>query len=193
MVHGTVRGCEIITSDIPLTRVNHLMWTQAALLLTFLALNLYVQLATLTDDIVFNFGGSAYVFGALLVALTVLQGVSFPIWKRQVTRNEPDPTNPGQPLDLVGKPMLLEISIAVWISTMTVVFVVAVFLTYVLRESVFPWAFTLPTEIPVSEVLYISQLDRLYNATFFGVVVLVRVVCVHWAPIATVTSLKKSI
>lgn len=190
MVHGTVLGCEIITSDMPLTRANHLMWVQLSLALTFLALLVYVLLALLTDEIVFNFGGSAYVFGSLLVALTVVQGVSFPIWKRQVSRNEPDPTNPSLSLDLVGKPMLREVALSVWLSTLAVVFVVWILLSFTLRVSVFPWAFTLPTEI-TDEFRYLIHLSALVTGCFPAVAFLARAVDMHWFPVATVTSLKK--
>lgn len=190
MVRGTVLGCELITSDLPLTRANHLMWVQLALLLTFAALLVYVLLALLTDKIVFNFGGSTYVFGSLLVALAVVQGISFPIWKRQVSRNEPDPTNPDQSLDLVGKPMLREVTVSVWLSTLAVGFTVWILLSFTLRNAAFPWAFTLPTSVP-DEFFYLTHLNALITANFAAAAILVRAVFVHWNPVATVTSLKK--
>lgn len=192
MVSGTVLGCEIITSDMPLTRANHLMWIQLALGLTFLALLFYVGLAFASDEIVFNFGGSAYVFGPLLVGLAIAQGLSFPIWKRQVSRNEPDPTNPSMSLDLVGKPMLRVIALSVWLSTIAVIFVVWVFLSFILREAAFPWAFTLPTTI-TNELVYLTHLNALVTGAFAAVGTLTRAVDAHWFPVATVTSLKKNL
>lgn len=190
MVHGTVLGCEIITSDLPLTRANHLMWVQFLLASTFAALLFYVLLALLTDSIVFNFGGSSYVFGSVLVVLAIVQGISFPIWKRQVSRNEPDPTNPDQSLDLVGKPMLREVAVSVWLSTLAVGFTVWILLSFTLRLDVFPWAFTLPTEV-TNEFFYLTHLNALLTGSFAALMVLVRAVFVHWNPVATVTSLKK--
>lgn len=184
--------CELISSSLPLTRANHLMWTQLALALTFGALLVYVLVALLSDEVVFNFGGSAYVFGSIFVALAVLQGISFPIWKRQVSRNEPDPVNRQQSLDIVGKPMLKEVAVSVWLSTLAVVFTIWILLSFTLRLSVFPWSFTLPTAI-TDEFRYVTHLSALLTGCFAALTVLLRAVFVHWNPVATVTSLKKYI
>ena len=187
-IHG-----ELITSDLPLNRVMHLMWVQLGMLLLFAAMLAYVLAAMASDTIVFHFGGSAYFFGGFFLAGVIGQFVAFMIWKRQLTRSEPDPCDPEHPLFLAGKPMFKTIHTAIWLSTFLAAFVTWLCISYCVRfYGAFPWPIAFPLTTG-SEFVYQSHLQGLLSASLAGIVVLSFAVAEHTSPVATVTSLKKKV
>jgi hypothetical protein len=184
----TYMKVEIISSDIPVNRLHHLMWIQMGLLAKFVALFVYVVLAIASPAVLFDFGAVTWVMAPLLIVGAALQGFSYSVYRNQTSLNEADPTNPNMNLNIMGKPMIREIVMSLWISTLAVGFTVWILLNFVLSQSTFPWPFQLDVE---DSTTYRNYLNNLFTACLVGIVPLVRAVLVHWNPVVTVTPFKK--
>jgi len=176
---------EMITDDERISRFNVVLLIQGIFAVFVLALLIYAALP-LADVYVFGWSAVLYIAMPILGVLVVVQVWAVGVYHRQTRMDIPDPDSRTMALYVVGKPLMREIKLSMFLTTLT--FALALFVTVIVRTTNLVSASITPTPPePDKRVLERQFLILLNIALVVLWLVLAKSIAVQLEPIATVT------